>query len=173
MSDADDRGKARRERGFLRAAGLVQGQVREAGESRGFAAGRLLTHWAEIAGPEFAETARPVKVSYAQGGFGGTLTVLVPGALAPMLEMQKEKLRERVNAVYGYNAIARIRLTQTAAEGFAEGKAQFAPAPRPDRAAPGPALVARAHDAAREVADPGLRDALEALGRNVLSRSKQ
>ena len=42
-----------------------------------------------------------------------------------MLEMQKEQLRAKVNAVYGYNAIARVRITQTAATGFAEGKVAF------------------------------------------------
>ena len=42
-----------------------------------------------------------------------------------MLEMEKEHLREKVNAVYGYNAIARIRITQTASTGFAEGQADF------------------------------------------------
>ena len=43
--------------------------------------------------------------------------------------MQKVQLRERVNAVYGYNAIARIRITQTAAAGFSEGQADFDIAP--------------------------------------------
>ena len=42
---------------------------------------------------------------------GATLTLLTTGANAPMLEMQKEKLRQKVNAVYGYNAISRVRIT--------------------------------------------------------------
>ena len=48
-----------------------------------------------------------------------------------MVQMQLPKLRERVNACYGYNAISRILLTQTAPTGFAEGQAEFAPAPKP------------------------------------------
>lgn len=157
-------------RGFKRTDRLLSDQIRRAGESRGFAVTRLLTHWAEIAGPEIAEIALPVKIGYGRGGFGATLTLLTTGAQAPMLEMQKEKLRERVNAVYGYNAISQVRITQTAPTGFAEGQARFA-AKKPAPPRPIPPEVAR--DAARSadgVADEDLRAALERLGRNVLSK---
>lgn len=158
-------------RGFKRGATLLGAQIRKVAEARGFAVSRVLTHWAEIAGPEIAAIARPVEVSYGRQGLGATLTVLTTGAQAPMLEMQKETLRERVNAAYGYNAISRIRLTQTAPTGFAEGQAQFAPAPQAQpRPAPAPAVRQAAADLVAPVADDGLRDALEALGRNVLSR---
>ncbi len=163
----------RRMRGFERASGLVQGRIRKAGESRGFAVARLLTHWAEIVGADLARVARPVKVSYAQGGFGATLTVLTTGAEAPILAMQKEQLRERVNACYGYSAIARIVITQTAPTGFAEGQAAFGPA-SPEAPAPRDAAAAKAaEDAAAPVADPDLRRALAALGENVLSRTNR
>lgn len=160
-------------RGFRRSASLLAPQLRKLSESRGFAVGRVLTHWSEIAGEDIAAIARPVEVSYGRAGFGATLTVLTTGAEAPMLEMQKEALRERVNAVYGYNAIARIRITQTAPTGFAEGQAVFAPEPDARPAAPpDPATLRAAAEIARPVADEGLRQALEALGRNVLSRPK-
>ena len=96
---------------------------------------------------------------------------LVRGAAAPVVEMQKEALRARVNAVYGYNAIARILLTQTAATGFAEGQAQFTPAPKVPPP-PDPALEAEARAKAEGVADEGLRAALERLGQNILTRRK-
>lgn len=70
-------------------------------------------------------------MGYGREGMGASLTLLVSGAMAPMVEMQKEQLRDRVNAVYGYAAISRILLTQTAATGFAEGQASFAPAAAP------------------------------------------
>ena len=160
-------------RGFRHSAALLAPQMRKVSESRGFAVGRVLTHWAEIAGEEIAAIAHPVEVSYGRKGFGATLTVLTTGAQAPMLEMQKEVLRERVNAVYGYNAIARIRITQTAPTGFAEGQAVFAPAPaQKQKAAPDPTAIKAAAEIAAPVADDGLRQALEALGRNVLSKTK-
>ena len=99
-------------RGFKRTSAVLDAQIRRTGESRGFAVSRVLTHWAEIVGEDIAGIARPVEVSYGRSGFGATLTVLTTGAQAPMLEMQKEKLRAKVNAAYGYNAISRVHLTQ-------------------------------------------------------------
>ena len=163
---------SRRTRGFERTSGLLQTQIRKAGEKRGFAVARLLTHWAEIVGEELAQGARPVKVGYGKGGFGATLTVLTTGAQAPILAMQKEKLRERVNACYGYAAISRITITQTAPTGFAEGQVEFTPAAR-KIAIPDPQVQAAARDAAAPVGDDTLRRALEALGENVLSRNKR
>ncbi len=158
-----------RRRGFEPAFSLMSGQIRHAGESRGFAVARLVTHWAEVVGPDLARITRPVKVGYGREGLGATLTLLVQGAHAPMIEMQKDRLRERVNAVYGYNAIARILLTQTAATGFAEGQAQFTPAPR-QAPAQDPAIAEEAARTAEGITDSGLRAALERLAQNILTR---
>ncbi len=160
-------------RGFKRTATLLNDQIRRAGESRGFAVSRLLTHWAEIVGQDIAAIARPVKVGYAKGGFGATLTVLTTGPQAPMLEMQKEQLRGKVNAVYGFNAISRVRITQTAPTGFAEGQASFDHKPRQAKPGPEPEIAAEADKVSRDVNDGELRAALERLGRNVLSRQKR
>ena len=158
-------------RGFARASGLLQSRIRAASESRGFAESRVLTHWAVNVGPQVAAIARPVEVSYARGGMGATLTVLTTGAQAPMLEMQKAQIAEKVNTCYGYRAIARVRITQTAATGFAEGQAVFAPAPKAGPAHPDAKARETAGEAARDVADDSLRHALEALGANVLTKS--
>lgn len=156
----------RRGRGFRRTAALIEQPVKAASETRGFAVARLLTHWAEVAG-DLARMARPVDVSYGREGFGATLTVLVRGADAPVVEMQKEQLRSRVNACYGYAAILRIRITQTSATGFAEPAASFTPAP--ERAAPAPETLRAARAQAQDIADPELRAALESLGAQVIS----
>ncbi|WP_136634448.1 DUF721 domain-containing protein [Pseudooceanicola onchidii] len=159
--------------GFKSASKLLESRIRKAGETRGFAVTRLLTHWEEIAG-ELAAMARPVDVNYGRQGFGATLTLLTTGPMAPMVEMQKEQLREKVNAVYGYNAIARVRVTQTAATGFAEGQVDFAMKPKPGaRPAPTPEVLSQARDVADGVGDDGLRSALEALARNVLSKQNK
>ena len=105
---------------------------------------RLLTHWSEVAGEDLARVTRPVKIGYARDGFGATLTLLTTSAQAPMVQMQLPRLRERVNACYGYNAVSRIVLTQTAPSGFADGQASFShaapPVPAPDPAASGRSL---------------------------------
>lgn len=162
----------RRHRGFERSSSLVANRVRKASESRGFAVSRLLTHWAEVVGEEIAAVCKPVEISYGRDGFGGTLTVLTTGAQALMLEMQADRLRERVNACYGYAAVSRVRITQTAPVGFSEGQARFEHAPQAQRAGPDPAARAEAAQAVSQVADPQLRAALEALGANVISTGK-
>ena len=164
---------SRRMRGFEPAAGLVQDRIRKAGETRGFAVTRLLTHWAEIVGSDTATCTRPVKMGYGREGLGATLTLLTSGPMAPVIEMQKETIRARVNACYGYNAVSRVMIVQTAAVGFAEGQTPFDAAPPKTAAAlPDPAVVTAARDHAAGVADDGLRQALEHLARNVLSRPK-
>ena len=158
-------------RGFSRAATLMQYRVRRASEDRGFAVTRLLTHWPEVVGDAVAKIATPVNVSYGKGGMGATLTLLTTGAQAPMLEMQKETIREKVNACYGYRAISRVRITQTAPTGFAEGRAQFDAAPKPQKT-PTPEMQSRAQDLSEGVESEKLRMALAALGANVLNKHK-
>jgi hypothetical protein len=164
---------ARRMRGFEPAAGLLRERIRKAGETRGFAVSRLLTHWAEIVGEDTAACTRPVKMGYGREGMGATLTLLTAGPMAPVIEMQKDAIRSRVNACYGYNAVSRVMIVQTASTGFAEGQATFSAAPRTATpTVPDPAVATAARTHAEGVADAGLRQALEHLALNVLSRSK-
>ncbi|MGB0169250.1 MAG: DUF721 domain-containing protein [Paracoccaceae bacterium] len=151
----------------------MQSHIRKLGESRGFAQPRVLTHWREIVGEDLADVTYPTEVSYAKQGFGGTLTILTMGAHAPMIEMQKESLRRRVNAVYGYNAIRRIRITQTSAHGFAEAQAVFAPQSKPAPQRAHKAAEEQAQTLAEPVRDANLRRALEQLGQNVLTQSQE
>lgn len=155
----------RRQRGFETAAALLARRIGSVGEKRGFSAARLLTDWADVVGDEIAARCRPVRVSHRKGAFGATLVLLTTGAEALRLEMDLPRIRERVNACYGFNAIARITLTQTAADGFREGQAVFAAAPATrGPAAAKPADQRRASeaaaDAARGVDDPALAAAL-------------
>ena len=162
-------------RGFEAASGLLRDPIRKAGESRGFAVARLLTHWPEIAGADLAPLCRPVKVSYAQQGLGATLTLLTSGAAAPLVQMQAERLRERVNAIYGYAAIARVRVTQSAAQGLASGLAEpQRPFDGPNIAPPSAEAMAKARQIVEGltegVADSGLKAALDRLATQVLMR---
>lgn len=162
----------RHSRGFESAAALLKDRIRSAGESRGFAVSRLLTHWSEVVGDEIAAIALPVKIGYGRDGFGATLTLLTTGAAAPLLQMQLPKIRDKVNACYGYSAISKVVVTQTAPAGFAEGRIAFAPAPKPAPPPAGPVLRARANAVSDGVRDDALRAALEALGEKVLSRPR-
>lgn len=164
---------SRRKRGFEQTGGLVADGVRHAGENRGFAVARLLTHWTEIVGADIAQISRPVSVNYGRrSGLGATLTVLTTGANAPMLQMMEPKLREKVNACYGYAAISKIAITQTAPTGFADGAVEFTPASKPTDRQPTLAAAKEAEGLAADVNDPGLRAALSQLGAQVLDTPK-
>lgn len=160
----------RRQRGFEAASGLLKEPIRTVGESRGFAVTKLLTSWAAIVGDDLADCTRPVKIGYArEGGLGATLTILTSAAQAPVVQMELPRIRERVNACYGYAAISRITITQTAATGFSEGQAEFGHKPKTEKAVD-PILRKEAKDTAAGVQDSTLRAALETLAQNVLSR---
>ena len=162
----------RRLRGFEAASGLLKEPIRTVGETRGFTVAKLFTHWAAIVGEDLAACTRPIKVGYGREGLGATLTVLTQASHAPVLQMELPRIKDRVNACYGYAAIARITITQTAAMGFAEGQAVFAPAAAKRETAPDPAVQAAAIARAEGIRDSTLRAALETLAQNVLSRTK-
>lgn len=149
----------------------MQSRIRKASEGRGFSESRVLTHWAEIVGEDVASSAKPVEIGYSRGGMGATLTVLTTGAMAPMVEMQKEQIRTKVNQCYGYNAISRIRVTQTASTGFSEGRVAFQAA-KPTSKGPDEASQNTARQATQAVGSTELRDALARLGANVISKQK-
>ena len=163
---------SRRKRGFERASSLLQTRIRNTSATRGFAESRLLTHWAEIVGDETASMAVPVKISYGRGGFGATLTVLTTGAQAPMLQAELPKIVERVNVCYGYAAISRIHITQTAPTGFSEGRVNFEGAKKRQPKPIDEDTKAAARELSAGANDPDLRAALETLAQNVLSRTK-
>ena len=163
--------KRRYSRGFTQAGGLVDSRIQKTGAARGFAQMRLLTHWEEIVGVEIARIAQPQKVSYARKGFGAKLTLLAKPAHAPELQMQLPRIKERVNASYGYSAIADIRITQSGkASGFAEPANGFIH----DQPAPSlpPAEAEKLRADVAEVEDETLRALLESLGTNILLTSK-
>ena len=157
----------RRRRGFAQAGSLVGDRLQGASERRGFALSRLLTRWSEIVGDETARIARPLKVTHGRSSVGGTLILLVPGAASTLIQMKSEAIRRAVNAAYGYPAIAKVRLTQTAPEGFARPDVPAQPPP------PSPEAEAAARALAEGTHDPDLRAALEALGRAVHSRHRR
>lgn len=160
--------------GFARTGQLMTGQVRRASEARGFEKSQLLTHWEEIVGPDTAAICHPSQIKFGRQGIGATLTLLTSGPHAPMLEMQKEDIRTKVNAVYGYTAISYVRITQTSPHGFAEGQMLFQqrkPAPVP--AGPTQDDITTAQATTSGVGDNALRDALTKLGGRIIEKQRK
>ena len=78
----------RHARGFESAAGLLKQRIRAAGETRGFAVSRLLTHWPEVVGADIAAMALPVKIGYGRDGLGATLTLLTKNSFLDEIRKQ-------------------------------------------------------------------------------------
>lgn len=158
----------RRYRGFRPAGALIVQQTRAAASRRGYADARLKALWPEIAGPEIAAVAAPVKLTPARGPAGGLLTLGVQGANGPQVQMLLPLIRDRVNAALGPGAVGRVRITQ--ATGFAEPPAAFA---RPSAPAPAAADISGLAAPLSSIGDDELRAALETLAQNVVSRSRK
>ena len=170
---ADDHGRqrgkdkpARLSRGFVRAGGLIEPQLRTAAARRVYAQARLRALWPEIAGSEFAAICAPLKPARARGPAGGLLTLAVDGPHAPQLQLLLPLLRERVNAALGPGTVGRIQLTHSPASLAEPLPARAAPAALPERPDLG-----RHSGTISSIGDGELRAALETLARNVLSRA--
>ncbi len=87
-----------------------------------------------------------------------------------MVQMQLPQIRERVNACYGYSAISRVAITQTAPVGFHEGRARFEHAPSPEKPAVSEEIKQASAALSDGVEDEGLRRALDTLAQNFLQR---
>jgi hypothetical protein len=78
----------------------------------GFADPTLVLHWEEIAGPETARLAQPVKLG--ESASGGVLTLRAEPGAALFLQHESRALCERINTYLGRAAVARLRFVQGA-----------------------------------------------------------
>jgi hypothetical protein len=119
----------------------------------GFHDPTLILRWEEIAGPDVARIARPMKFS--DGPTGGILTLRAAPGAALFLAHEKRPLCDRINAYLGRPAVTQLKFSQGA----------FLPAPaKPPRQKPAGPLPPG--DPSRRYQGPeGLAKALQALAR--------
>jgi hypothetical protein len=148
---------------------FVPGLTRKAFEKFGFSTAALITDWAQIAGAEFARWSAPEKLKWPrapQGGDeadnegrpGATLVLRVDPARALDVEYRARQIIERINAYFGYRAVAELRLIQAP---LARQDEKPAPKPRVASASPAP-----------DNDDP-LTQALARLERGVLAAAQR
>lgn len=124
----------------------------------GFVQSAVVSRWAEIVGERYAKVSTPESIRFPGGSkSGGTLTLHVEGAHAPLIQHLAPLITERVNRFFGYEAISKIA--------FRQGRVAKA-APRPVRPTPAP-VPAALGEGLRAVADPELRACLEALASSL------
>jgi len=153
---------------------LVRPALADAFKAQGFAAADILQCWPEIAGERLAEHSIPVRVIWpprpkaAPPGAPprpATLVLKVDSAYALEVEMAAAQILERVNAVFGWACVGKIRLRHGPVASAA------AAAIRGRQARPSLDAASRAR-LAREVGgieDDALRESLERLGREILA----
>lgn len=108
-------------------ASLVPRITQKSFEKHGFAAASLITDWAQIVERDLARNTRPMKLKWPRtvekfsetaescgGRPGATLVLQVDPAIALDIQYQSAQLIERVNAYFGYRAVANLRLVQEA-----------------------------------------------------------
>jgi hypothetical protein len=158
-----------RPRGAVRLSELVGKALDPVVARRGFARADLIAAWADIVGSRHAEWTAPEKIVWprdAKGDVtGGTLVLRVDGPRAILVQHELGQIVERINAFFGYAAIARARIVQAPVAARA-GPAGEQPAAGLDPA--GEAALARTTGA---VESEALKAALDRLGRGVLSDS--
>ena len=147
-------------RGHARAAGDLVSDIAGVSFKRfGFVQGAIVSRWAEIVGERYANVSTPESVRFPQGKkSGGTLTLTVVGAHAPLMQHLTPLIVERVNRFFGYAAVDKIA--------FRQGR--VATVKRPVRPAPKP-ISRELGEGLREIADPGLRACLEALAERLVT----
>jgi len=99
---------------------FVPALMKPAFEKYGFPAAAILTDWAAIAGTELAAFTAPERLKWPRkassgtdgGGQGATLILRVDGPRALEVEHLRPRLIERINASFGYRAVADIRVLQ-------------------------------------------------------------
>ena len=142
-------------RGHARACGDLVGDIAGTTFKRfGFVQGAVVSRWAEIVGERYARVSTPESIRFPAGKkAGGTLTLSVEGAHAPLIQHLGPLIIERVNRFFGYEAVSQLA--------FRQGRAPRAAA-RPERP-PAGAIPNELGEGLRQIADPELRTVLESL----------
>ena len=164
-----------------RAVGAFVPQLtRKAFEKHGFSTAALITEWATIVGREVAACTVPERLKWprdvavyddveegARGRPGATLVLAVDPARALDIEYRAGQLIERINAFFGYRAIASLRIVQApAVAAMKPARPAFATAVK--KAAPAASQLDLS-----AVRDEGLRLALAKLGAAMLTRDSR
>ena len=126
----------------------------------GFVQSSIVSRWREIVGDRYAGVSAPESIRFPPGRRSkGVLTLVVEGAHAPMLQHVAPVVIERVNRFFGYAAVERIQFKQGIVRVASARTRSAPPSLRP--------IPVEMGDSLRAVADPELREVLEALARGV------
>lgn len=134
---------------------------------RGFAEGSLVNEWSSIVGNDIARRCIPKQLAFKRSSERreGTLTLRAESGFATELVYLEPQMLERINAHFGYRAVARLKILQGPV--LDQGKSRKSKAKSLDK---------RDQDALddklAEIEDEDLRKALADLGSAVFGKRK-
>ena len=159
MADDDTRdgmtGAARFVYGPRSVGSLVPGVTRPGFRKHNSASAQILADWEIIVGPKVASMTIPRRLDR------GTLTIACAGPAAMDLHYMGVEVINRINTHLGGQPVHTLKFTQA---GMPRKPAQVRPLP--------PEAIMEAEAAVADLPDGDLKDALAALGRVVIGRSK-
>lgn len=144
-------------------------------EKHGLATAQIILRWRELAGPELARATRPLRIQWPRRSdtpdgsdlpprrLGATLVIACESALALDLQFAAPVLIERVNLLFGWQAVTRVSIRQ----GPVDRKPAPAIPPIPPQA---PLYMVSGLDS---LEDDDLRRALGRLAAGVASRPQR
>ena len=141
---------------------MIDPMIAPSAKARGFAIGRIVSHWHAIVG-DMSSWCRPDAVSFPRDSrTDGTLRLQIASGCGPLAQAMSDIIIDRVNANFGYRAISRISLVHT-----------LSTLVQPASPNPAPQLNQTQHDIwtldekLKDVKSPELRAALRRLGSPV------
>ena len=129
------------------------------GGKAGASAAALSKHWPQIVGARWAKISSPVK--FTGGKDGRTLVINAPGAAATLIMSASGPIIERLNGHLGEGYVSRLRVVQTKMN--ASVKTSIA------KRGLSPREETQLQEGLSNIENDGLRQALEKLGRGVLT----
>ncbi len=115
--------------------------------------------WPEIMGPRWSKISTPVR--FLGGRNGRTLIISAPGPAAALILAQSGPIIARLNAHLGSSHVTRIKVVQSRMTAPATSQPKRGLAPRQEMAL---------QDGLSKVKNARLKQALEDMGRNVISK---
>lgn len=151
-------------------AALIPNVARKAVGKRGFVDARILNDWPQIVGEDLSRHAHPDRLRYPPGRRdSGVLTIRAMGPMATELAHLEAVVVDRINAHFGYRAVASIKILQAPPTRLPMGVKK---APRRAKPPADPARLASMRERLEDVEDPELRAILDRLGEAILRREK-
>ena len=145
--------------------------TRPAFEHYGFAHGDLVAQWAAIVGDDVAAQCSPERMVWPKGRDkkqrqteGATLTVRADQGAGLALSYQVTAIVERINAFFGYHAVANLKIVQRT-------RTRSNPSAGRENARPTPEVIESVAQKTGAVQDSELKQALTRLGSAALANA--